>query len=212
MANIERMVALFCLPKYFLSQSFMWNTVAEIIWFLIGIVIIVLLFGVFIRIFKNLQTTFQQIFKEFWWLIGTSKKDESIFWEYINYLYKKDYLMTKRENEFFRHLCDYIKDKDYLVCPKVRLEDIVWVRSTKNWFRPWKASSRLDRAHVDFLLIGKTDYVSKFAIELDDSTHDNNYGKEHDRAKNEAFEKVWMPILRFRNSSPTHEEFASIWI
>ena len=144
------------------------------------------------------------------WIL--EKKSESIFWEYINYLYKKDYIMTKRENQFFQNLSEYIKDKDYLICPKVRLEDIIWVRSTHRGFRPWKASSRLDRAHVDFILIGKTDFMTKMAIELDDSTHDNSYWRDHDRAKNEAFEKVGVKLLRFRNSDISHEELRNAWI
>lgn len=116
--------------------------------------------------------------------------------------------MTKRENIFFQNLCDYIKDKDYLICPKVRLEDVIGVRSSNKWFRPWKVSSRLDRAHLDFILIGKTDFITKIAIELDDSTHDNWYWRDHDRAKNEACEKVWVKLLRFRDPNISHEEFA----
>lgn len=149
-------------------------------------------------------------FKSKSWLL--EKKSESIFWEYIDYLYKKEYLMTKRENIFFKNLCEYIKDKDYLICPKVRLEDVVGVRSTRKWFRPWKASARLDRAHIDFILIWKTDFITKIAIELDDTTHDNGYWRDHDRAKNEAFEKVWVKLLRFRDPNTSHEEFGRMWI
>ena len=113
--------------------------------------------------------------------------------------------MTKREALFFRKLSEYIQNKDYIICPKVRLEDIIGVKNTGR-FRPWIVSSKLDRSHIDFVLIWKTDLRTKFAIELDDTTHDTDWGNRNDSIKNEAFSKVHIPLLRFREANITPEE------
>lgn len=134
--------------------------------------------------------------------------DETIsnFEWYEDSLYEKCYLMTKRESLFFRKLSEYTKDKDYIICPKVRVEDVIWVSKT-NGMRLWGISGKLDRSHIDFVLIGKTDLKTKFAIELDDSTHDSYYAKKHDRIKNDAFECTSIKLIRFDDPNVSPEEF-----
>ncbi len=141
----------------------------------------------------------------------SKEKRSSVFGEYSGHLYKKDYLMTKREASFYRTLQWYLQDKDYIICPKVRIEDIIWVRSNF-WFRPWKVSWRLDRSHIDFLLIWKTDLKTKYAIEVDDYTHDSYSGKERDTVKNEACAIAGIPLLRFRDTSEIKEIFTIHWV
>ncbi|MBX9809475.1 DUF2726 domain-containing protein [Candidatus Gracilibacteria bacterium] len=134
--------------------------------------------------------------------------DETIsnFEGYEDSLYEKCYLMTKRESLFFRKLSEYTKDKDYIICPKVRVEDVIGVSKT-NGMRLWGISGKLDRSHIDFVLIGKTDLKTKFAIELDDSTHDSYYAKKHDRIKNDAFECTSIKLIRFDDPNVSPEEF-----
>jgi very-short-patch-repair endonuclease len=56
-------------------------------------------------------------------------------------------------------------------------------------------------------LIGKIDLKTKFAIELDDATHNSWYAKNHDKVKDEAFKCTSIPLLRFKNMEVTPEEF-----
>jgi very-short-patch-repair endonuclease len=128
-----------------------------------------------------------------------------IFGKYKTAIYGNTCIMTYAESQFFRRLCEYVKDKDYLVCPKVRVEDVIGVRK-QNGFRPWIVSSKLDRSHVDFILIGKSDLKTKFAIELDDTTHTSWYAKNHDKIKDEAFKCTSIPLLRFNNMEVSHDE------
>ncbi len=119
--------------------------------------------------------------------------------------------MTKSEAHFYRALEGYLENKDYIICPKVRVEDIVGVKSHFG-FRPWKVSWKLDRSHIDFLLIWKTDLRTKLAIEVDDPTHDTFLGKKRDNIKNEACRIAGIPLLRFRNTYEINDLLASHWV
>lgn len=150
--------------------------------------------------------------------INTKTHDETVwfdkksnFWEYGDSLYAKGYLMTKREALFFRKLSEYIQNKDYIICPKVRLEDIIGIKNNGR-FRPWIVSWKLDRSHIDFVLIGKTDLRTKFAIELDDTTHDTFRWNKSDSIKDEAFARINIPLLRFREANITPNELYSMGI
>ena len=147
------------------------------------------------------------------------KNWNNIFWVYEDGLYDRGYLMTPSEEIFFKRLCEYVKDKDYIVCPKVRLGDVIDIEK-KRWHRiwnfigrPWTVSGKLNRSHIDFVLIGKKNSMIKLAIELDDpKTHHSPYARYHDKIKNEAFKHVNIPLLRFQKAEVTEDEIKYSWI
>lgn len=106
-----------------------------------------------------------------------------------------------------RRLNEYIKDKDFIVYPKVRIGDIINCKSKKNGFRPYSIASRIDRSHIDFVIIKKSTLTIFCAIELDDYTHNSEKSKTRDEAKDILFDFVKIPLLRFKNTNPTDEEF-----
>jgi hypothetical protein len=92
---------------------------------------------------------------------NTARNDDTMFGIYGESLYDLGYLMTPSEEIFFKRLCEYVQDKDYIVCPKVRLWDIITIEK-RRWHhiwsfigRPWQVTWKLDRSHIDFVLIGK---------------------------------------------------------
>jgi len=104
--------------------------------------------------------------------------------------------MTLYEAMFFKNLLKYATKKGYIVCPKVRVSDIITIER-KRWHRrwnfigrPWIVSAKLDRLHVDFLLIKEKGLTTVCAIELDDKTHDSQERKKADNIKNKAFENA----------------------
>lgn len=147
-------------------------------------------------------------------MIHTTKTDTTdIFWVYGESLYDRCYLMTSSELMFFKRLTEYIRDTDYIVCPKVRLGDIIdiekrrWHRIWSFIGRPWQVSWKLDRSHIDFVLIDSNTSMIKCGIELDDPSHNTRESRYHDRVKNEAFERVGLKLHRFTEAHVSPEEF-----
>lgn len=78
---------------------------------------------------------------------------------------------------------------------------------------PWTVSGKLDRSHINFVLIGKKNSLIKLAIELDDpKTHHSPHTRYHDKIKDEAFKYVNIPLLRFQKAETSKEEFQKAWI
>lgn len=107
------------------------------------------------------------------------------------------YITTKTEAYFFRKLEEYIKDKDYIICPKVRVWDIIKVKTRYDWFRPASLFWRTETSHIDFVLIWKTDLQIRYAIELDDPSHESEKAHERDNVKDKLFFAAKIPLIRF---------------
>lgn len=110
-----------------------------------------------------------------------------------NYLpYAKGHLLTKTEHVFFITLVREALKRRLLVCPKVRLEDIIYVTDKKNRN---KYRGYIKSRHVDFVLLDKSCQTAA-AIELDDPSHNTAKATKTDQFKNELFSKVGIPLIR----------------
>lgn len=110
-----------------------------------------------------------------------------------NYLpYAKGHLLTKTEHAFFITLVREALKRRLLVCPKVRLEDIIFVTDKKNRN---KYRGYIKSRHVDFVLLDKA-CQTVAAIELDDPSHNTAKAAKTDQFKNELFLKVGIPLIR----------------
>ena len=125
-------------------------------------------------------------------------KDNYTFDYNYSYMpYAKAHLLTKTEHAFFVTLVREALKRRLLVCPKVRLEDIIFVTDKK--YRD-KYRGYIKSRHVDFVLIDKTgDTIA--AVELDDPSHEQNEAKKIDRFKNELFQKVKIPLIRIKTGT-----------
>lgn len=106
--------------------------------------------------------------------------------------YQRAQLLTERERIAYFQLKEIANEKDLIICPKVRLLDIVEPKSGQGNYKA--LLSKVMSKHVDFLVC--TPDMQVFAIvELDDSTH-----LRPDRVKRDAFvddvlNSVGYPII-----------------
>jgi hypothetical protein len=78
---------------------------------------------------------------------------------------------------------------------KVRLEDIFGVKAGLEKGERQAARNRINRKHVDFLLVRSTDLAPVAGIELDDSSHDTEDRQERDTFVDSAFASAGLPLL-----------------
>lgn len=124
---------------------------------------------------------------------NTSHNSNYEFHYNYNYMpFAKGNLLTKTEHEFFIILVREALKRRLLVCPKVRLEDIIYVTEKK--FRD-NYRGYIKSRHVDFVLIDKA-CNTVAAIELDDPSHETENAAKTDQFKNELFSKVGIPLIR----------------
>ncbi len=107
-------------------------------------------------------------------------------------------IFTKTEMYFFRQLKEYIKNinKDLNIFTKVRIADIVkdW---RYNYYDKIKTFNKINRKHVDFIL--SDDFWNiKLIIELDWYSHNNYQVRKNDEMKNELFQILKIPFIRYK--------------
>jgi len=120
-----------------------------------------------------------------------------------NYIAKKC-LMTQNEFKFYTTLKQTVIGK-YDVMTKVRLIDIVKINENTAR-RRIVAKNKVKSKHIDFMLIDPADGAIKYAIELDDYTHNYKNAQKNDDFKNILFEQIGIPLVRFDRSGVSAEE------
>lgn len=100
----------------------------------------------------------------------TYSKNQNTYTNQTSYagLYTRVPLLTKREQKQYAKLKQIADDKKLLICPKIRLLDLV---TPVHGIRNYKIlMSKVMSKHVDFVICNQEMYVLGI-IELDDSTH-----------------------------------------
>ena len=103
-------------------------------------------------------------------------------------------LLTRREYAFFKALQPIAKKYNLMICPKIRLADLVAVPEVtkeRKWFNYIKSK------HVDFTLCDM-DLRVKLVIELDDSTHDRPDRQTRDDFIDRVFQQINIKLLHIR--------------
>ena len=103
--------------------------------------------------------------------------------------------MTKNEWNQYKKLKELADVKGYVICPKVRLFDIIEPKKghEKNKTLMYKIQSK----HVDFVICDKNLHI-KAIIELDDSSHDKADRKERDTFVNLILRSVGYKVIHTR--------------
>ena len=78
---------------------------------------------------------------------------------------------------------------------KVRLEDIFGVKAGLEKGERQAARNRINRKHVDFLLVRSTDLAPLAGIELDDSSHEEEDRQQRDAFVDSVFASGGLPLL-----------------
>ncbi len=118
------------------------------------------------------------------------------------YPYEKRMLLTKTEYAFYKILKAECDKRDYLICPKVRMEDFLYVtcENEKAKYRGYVKSR-----HIDFIICDSELYML-CGIELDDASHNSKEAQKIDRFKDDVFETIGVPLYRIKVSDGNYRE------
>lgn len=105
---------------------------------------------------------------------GSEKKGKNI--DYTQ-AYQAKYLLTKNEWHEYKKLKEYAAAKGLMICPKVRVLDIIEPRKGHEHYRT--LLNKVQSKHVDFLVTDEELRI-KGVIELDDSSHGKKDRQERD--------------------------------
>jgi hypothetical protein len=108
--------------------------------------------------------------------------------------YLKKSLFTAAERSFLGTLENSLPP-GVSIFGKVRLEDIVGVKSGLEKGARQAAINRINRKHVDFLLVRSNDLAPVVGIELDDSSHDAQDRRERDAFVDSVFASAGLPLI-----------------
>lgn len=108
-------------------------------------------------------------------------------------------LLTMDEYAFYSVLVYALPPQKYIVCPKVRLADVIYVTGKKKngyWFHNY---AQIAQKHIDFVVCNRTGQIL-FGLELDGKSHYARQEKTRDAQKNEICRAAGFPLLRVRSS------------
>lgn len=140
------------------------------------------------------------------WSIGGKGRKQGIYVNAKKFAYKyrrKEQLMTNYEAKFFRRLEKVAGDR-YYIFPQVHLSSIL---DHKVKGQDWRAAlSTIQRKSVDYVLCSREDLRITYAIELDDSSHDQDERVDRDRTVERILADSGVVLVRFRNSNEMSDE------
>lgn len=108
-------------------------------------------------------------------------------------------LMTLDEYSFYSVLVYALDSRKYIVCPKVRLADVIYVTGNKkngSWHHSY---AQIAQKHIDFVVCDRRGQIL-FGLELDGASHYSYQEKVRDAQKNEICRAAGFPLLRVRSS------------
>ncbi len=108
---------------------------------------------------------------------------------------RKAVFLVPLEQRFYFRLFQAVGN-DYLICPKVRLADVIEVRGDAlEWRGSW---NRIAAKHIDFLLTSADTFHPVLAVELDDASAYGDQQKQQDDWLDRALIAAGMPVLRVK--------------
>jgi len=152
-------------------------------WLLL-IIILFIIIGIFLSIIENSNPNIQQI--------KNKEKSQINFSNFIT----TNYVMTKTELIFYRKLKKLTDTYEMTIFPQVDLERFIKVKDNNSTDR-----NRIKSRSVDFTLVRNEDCKILLCIELDDNSHNTKKAKESDKFKDQIFKQVGIPLYRIHVSN-----------
>lgn len=110
-------------------------------------------------------------------------------------------LLSNAERTFFTSLLLAV-DRADLVMVKVRVADLIkikdGVRKEGQSSRWWKAFAQISQKHVDYAVVDRQTFETRYVVELDDASHRGAKAAENDDIKNKAFAAAGIPVVRVK--------------
>lgn len=113
--------------------------------------------------------------------------------------YQARQLLTKREHQEYLKLKQYADTRGWLICPKVRLWDLIEPKKGRGNRK--ELENKIRSKHVDFVLVDPELKVIG-VLELDDSTHDREDRKSRDSFVRDALEGAGITMIQTRSITP----------
>lgn len=126
---------------------------------------------------------------------GPEQKKEKTGYEEA---YEVTPLLTYNESRNFRALQEAAFRKGYMICPKVRLADIIKPRNNENYMSNF---GKIKSKHVDFAICDQNMKVLA-VVELDDSSHDRPDRQERDKFVDSSLESNGIKVIHTRQITP----------
>lgn len=114
--------------------------------------------------------------------------------------YQRKYLLTKNEYHEYLKLRQYATERRLLVCPKVRLLDIIEPRKGEKNYKT--LFYKIQAKHVDFVICDQNLRI-KAILELDDNSHNQKNRKDRDTFVDQILTSVGYKVIRVRSITET---------
>lgn len=111
---------------------------------------------------------------------------------------RRDRLMTEAEGSFYQVLELALPNGEYRIFGKVRVEDLISVKTGLDRQTLQSFRNRIKSRHIDIVVVEHKTFKPVWAIELDDKSHDSAKRKERDTFLDNAFEAAGLPLVRFK--------------
>lgn len=111
---------------------------------------------------------------------------------------RRDRLMTEAEGSFFQVLDLALPADQYRLFGKVRVEDLISVKTGLEWQTRQSFRNRIKSRHIDIVIVECKTFRPVWAIELDDKSHGSAKRQERDAFLDSAFEAAGLPLVRFK--------------
>jgi very-short-patch-repair endonuclease len=123
---------------------------------------------------------------------------------------KESALFSPAERSFFGVLEQVINNR-YRLMGKIRLADIVKVKSGLNKSAWQNAFNKIQSKHIDIVACDPTTLSVQFVIELDDKTHSQSKRQNRDQFVDNVMRAAGIPIVHFTaKNSYSLQEIESI--
>lgn len=109
--------------------------------------------------------------------------------------YQRADILTPTEYKFWEKLYFKCSSHNLIVCPKVRMEDIINV--DKNHKSREMLRNKIKSRHIDFIICDSHLRVLA-GLELDDKSHLSQKAQQADNFKNEVFNSLDIPLFRIK--------------
>lgn len=140
--------------------------------------------------------------------IETKEPEEDIKIEKIPYVRKN--LMTKNEWGFYKQLKPIADELNLSILCKTRVADLIDIEKGLNKSEWQTAFNRINKKHIDFILCKPENLYPVLLIELDDSSHDTEKGKQRDEFVEKILDKAGYKLLRTRGTAELKQNIISM--
>ncbi len=124
--------------------------------------------------------------------------------------YEKRYLLTKNEWYFYKKLKPIADKLGYSILAKIRLADLVGVKTKVDRKERAKYFAKIKAKHIDFILCNPENLAPVLLIELDDNSHNSDKRTERDHFVNTVLEKTGYKLLRTKGSNDLESDICAI--